>query len=482
MKVNLLKQPGSYRMRIVLASLICIILVLIIAIVIQPGAFKLVGAALKNSTTTCADISQIPAKECAALQALHTSTSGQEWLHAGNWFQSEEPCTWYGVICTGTDTEKHIAELYLSNNGMIGPLPVELDQLENLTKLGLQGNQINSTIPIELTSLDQLTWLDLSQNQLTGLIPAEFGEMKNLEILSLSYNQLSGPIPPELGELKALRILYLNYNQLDGPIPAELGACTQLQQLYLSGNQLTGEIPPELGELANLVALNLEANDLTGAIPAELGKLANLERLFIQDNRLTGALPEGLSALSMLVSLAISSNSFSGAIPDSYVSLNGLSNENGHMVDFGYNMLTTDNQALSAFLAVRDPTWQNTQTIPPGNLTAQSTSDGIQLTWSPIAYHSNTGYYEISYSTSLDGPYTVHGTTTDKADTSYLATGLTADQEYYFRIRTHTPPHPIQKNELWSAYTSPVKIIFVGQMSIDISNLQHPIFLPLVRK
>lgn len=482
MKNTLLKPIISKHMRIVLAIMLTIVLLLFIAVLLQPRALLLAGAALKTTTVTCADISEVSSEECDALKALYDSTDGKEWLFAKNWFQSPEPCTWFGVICSGDEPQKHINELSLSNNGMKGSLPGKISQLKYLTRLSLQSNQINGTIPVELSSLDRLTWLDLSQNQLAGQIPPGLGLIKNLEILSLSYNQLSDSIPPELGKLTGLRILYLNFNQLDGTIPIELGKCIELQQLYLSGNHLTGAIPPELGNLTNLVSLNLEANELTGALPKELGKLENLERLFVQDNHLTGELPKELSAASKLTSFVVSSNAFSGIIPGSYTALTELSSENGQYVDFSYNMLTTDDVGLSNFLAQCNPGWQNTQTVPPQDMTAQSTSNGVRLTWSPIAYQSNSGYYEISYSTSHDGPYKVHGKTTDKSVAYYLVDDLNVDQEYYFQIRSYTPPHPSQKNELWSIYTPPIRIQYTGQMSTDINALQHPIFLPLVRK
>ena len=43
----------------------------------------------------------------------------------------------------------------------------------------------------------------------------------------------------------------------------------------------------------------------------------------------------------------------------------------------------------------------------------------IQLTWTPIAYVEDGGYYEVSYATAEAGPFTVAGVTADDPATTY---------------------------------------------------------------
>ena len=66
-----------------------------------------------------------------------------------------------------------------------------------------------------LSNLETL-WLD--DNQLTGPIPVELGNLSNLESLNLYNNQLTGSIPVELGNLSNLKDLRLHNNELTGEL------------------------------------------------------------------------------------------------------------------------------------------------------------------------------------------------------------------------------------------------------------------------
>ena len=87
----------------------------------------------------------------------------------------------------------------------------------------------------------------------------------------------------------------------------------------------------------------------------------------------------------------------------------------------------------------------------------------MTLTWTPIAYTGDGGYYEISYATAWPGgAFTVHGQTADKTVSSYTLTDLPPGPSYYFRIRTFTPAHDsywcYQQNDLWSDYAPLVRV------------------------
>lgn len=51
--------------------------------------------------TTCADVTEIPQAECEALVQLYNSTDGPNWTNNTDWLQTNTPCNWYGVACTG---------------------------------------------------------------------------------------------------------------------------------------------------------------------------------------------------------------------------------------------------------------------------------------------------------------------------------------------------------------------------------------------
>nr|GMD30734.1 receptor-like protein EIX2 [Ipomoea batatas] len=109
--------------------------------------------------------------------------------------------------------------------------------------IDLSNNKLVGEIPVEITDLHMLNSLNLSRNKLTGSIPDKIGQMSSLESLDLSNNQLSGAIPFSLASISFLAHLDLSNNNLSGCIP--LG--TQLQgftDAYQGNSELRG--PPLL--------------------------------------------------------------------------------------------------------------------------------------------------------------------------------------------------------------------------------------------
>jgi hypothetical protein len=382
--------------------------------------------ATDHSLAFCDSVSGIPKSECEALVALYNSTNGDGWWCKTGWLQTHTPCSWCGVTCANG----RVVDLNLSRNGLTGTLPASLGNLTNLRGLWLQDNQLSGSIPSELSSL------------------------ANLQGLVLQGNQLNGSIPPEIGNLANLTDLWLNENQFSGSIPPELGNLANLQGLSLQRNQLSGSIPPELGNLANLTALRLYSNQLSGGIPLQLGNLANLTDLWLYGNQLSGSLPAQLGNLTNLGLLILSNNALSGEIP---LSITNLVRLQSAWTDLGYNALSSTSVTVTAFLDSKDPDWVATQTVPPtGVHVVGATADSLQVTWTPISYTQDSGYYEVGYAANPAGPYTVHGTTADKAMASYTVGGLAPGTTYHLRVRAYTVAHENQQNALWSAYTPPI--------------------------
>ena len=339
-----------------------------------------------------------------------------------------------------------LEELYLAWNQLTGGIPAWMGNMTSLQTLELERNPLGGGIPPELGNLTALEGLALGFDELTGPIPLELGSLSNLNSLGLDYNQLSGEIPVELGNLSSLQGLYLTWNQLSGGIPASLGSLANLTSLNIGNNQLDGNIPASLGNLDNLTTLNLCVNHLDGELPPELSGLANLQSLYIDGNQLSGPIPAWLGSLSQLHTLRVTNNQFSGEIPSALTSLSQIS-----YLDLGYNMLWAQDPALLAWLAVEDPDWHQTQTVPPEDLQASAmNSESVELTWTPIDYTGDTGYYQVSYADTPGGPYTIHGVTSDKSASSYLADQLLPETPYYFIVRTFTAPHDEQQNNLLS--------------------------------
>lgn len=450
---------------------------------------------------TCAEVSELPPTECAALVALYEATGGAQWNAGDGWLSTNTPCNWHGISCA----DGHVTAIRLDDNGLTGQLPATLAALSELRTLSLSHNALNGGLPPELGNLANLEELNLADNQLSGSIPVtlgnlanlrrlilwdnslsdsqqgwaippELGNLASLQEIALSGNQLSGSIPPELGSLASLEVLSLGGNTITGTIPAQLGNLHSLQRLILSDNQLEGTIPPELGNLANLRQLWLSNNQLEGQIPAELGNLRRLRLMDLRNNHLSGPIPTELASLTQILELILSGNRLDGNIPAALSTLPNIqflsldSNQLGGVIPdalcglpaftwlgLDYNRFR-DGPACIDLLA---PFWTRTQTVPPADIqvTAVATAS-LEIHWTPIEYQDDAGGYEVSYATSAAGPWTPHGMTSDKRASSYVLTKLTPATTYYIRLRTLTRAHNIapafQQSDLWSDYSSAV--------------------------
>ena len=443
--------------------------------------------------------SGIPDIERNALTAIYSSTNGAGWTTQTNWNGAVgTECTWYGVVCTNN----HVTALNLQINKLTGQIPAQIGNLSALQHLDFNQNQLSGAIPPELGNLTSLQNLYLLNNQLTGAIPAALGNLTALQNLNLSNNQLTGAIPAALGNLSAVQFIRLQFNQLTGSIPSELGNLSSLQHfdintnqvtgsippqignlsalqvLHLLNNQLTGTIPVELGNLSALQDLNLSNNQLTGAIPSTLGGLSLLQVVYLQNNRLTGAIPPALGGLtavrvlqlasnqltgvipqqignlSALQNLYLSSNQLAGPIPDTLLNLTLTAGQNS----FAYNALFTANTTLRSHLNLaQGSNWEDTQTIAPINLSATVLSDTtVRLTWAPIAYNADYGYYEVCPATTSGGACLFQVLAMPKTNVASDIDSLTPNATYYFKVRTVTQPHAQNTNTVISEWTSEV--------------------------
>jgi hypothetical protein len=173
--------------------------------------------------------------DCESLVALYESTNGTGWTVSTNWL-SGSPCanSWYGVTCVNGD---RVAEINLPENNLVGPLPANIGNMNQLTSMNLFSNTITGTIPASLPSLNKLTFLQLGDNAIEGTIPTSIDQLTNLQYLALSRNSFEGEIPVDVANLADLQFLYLNGNKLRGAVPAEICNLT-LTTLNLGFNAL----------------------------------------------------------------------------------------------------------------------------------------------------------------------------------------------------------------------------------------------------
>ncbi|MEL6579569.1 MAG: leucine-rich repeat domain-containing protein, partial [Cyanobacteria bacterium J06621_12] len=195
-------------------------------------------------------------------------------------------------------------------------LPVEIDQLNNITVLSLGGNSLSS-LPPEIGHLTNLTILYLDRNSLNSL-PSEIGQLTNLTVLYLDGNFLSS-LPPEIGQLSNLIVLYLDGNSLSS-LPPEIGQLSNLIEFYLDENCFRS-LPSEIGQLSSLEVLNLNGNSFS-SLPPEIGQLSNLKELYLNGNSLS-SLPPEIGQLSNLTELYLNGNSLS-SLPSEIGQLSSL--------------------------------------------------------------------------------------------------------------------------------------------------------------
>ena len=322
----------------------------------------------------------------------------------------------------------------LINNQLTGPVP-DFHSLPELELLYLNGNQLSGSVP-DLSSLPSLGEIRLDNNQLSGSIP-NFHSLPSLGIIDLSYNQLSGSIP-NFSSLSSLQHIALENNQLSGSIP-DFQNLNSLTTLTLSHNQLSGSIP-DLSTFTSLRGLHLNDNQLTGSIP-DLSTLINLAGINLHNNQLSGSIPD-LSNSTNLTELVLKNNQLSGNVPASvclaWVELN---------LDFNKLNVNTADSCIDTAA----PNWKETQTAPPTNLSATGISAAnVHLFWDPIAYTQHGGYYGVWGKVEGGANYTLMATTPDKSSSSVVVSGLQPQTAYEFVVRTFTPAHDGQQNNLTS--------------------------------
>jgi len=247
------------------------------------------------------------------LAEIFKSTSGVFWKEP--WDLDTSMDSWKGVEFNNEDC---VESLTLNNNGLLGFLPPELEDLSAIKKISLSGNQLQGSVPRGIANLKTLESLILSNNEYSGSIPTALGDLPNLQILNLEHNQIWGTIPNELGALANLSSLLLNDNMLHGEIPADLTKLTNLRTLDLSANELTGTIPVNIGEMSALVTLALQDNQLTGVLPVSIGNLAQLVSLRLERNRLQDSLPSNWGNLVNLETIQLRDNNLEGCFPESF--------------------------------------------------------------------------------------------------------------------------------------------------------------------
>lgn len=134
--------------------------------------------------------------EAAAMHALKKALNVPERM---GW--NGDPCAptewdaWDGITCNlaADGSALVITHMDISEQGLIGTLPLQITELSHLITLNASSNQISGTLPATLGA-SNLVSLDLSFNALEGPIPLSLGSPR-MTHLRLDDNHLSGPVP-----------------------------------------------------------------------------------------------------------------------------------------------------------------------------------------------------------------------------------------------------------------------------------------------
>lgn len=311
-----------------------------------------------------------PSVDREALESLYHATGGDDWTNNAGWLTDAPLREWFGV---NVGPNGRVERLDLSDNGLTGPIPPELGNMNNLTGLWLGDNQLTGPLPPEMGKLSLLNVVSLIRNELSGPIPPEIGGLVSMRELTLGQNNLSGPLPPDIGNLRRMEWLGIAWNLgLSGLLPRSLLQVTDLSRFYAYSTDLCAPLDDEfnqwldgmadallndcnaeqverlvLSELYELTggeswndasgwntdtdvanwygvtseggrvrSISLGNNGLTGSLPRTLSGLADLEVLDLSNNDLTGAVPADFGAIAALTTLKLNGNAgLEGLLP-----------------------------------------------------------------------------------------------------------------------------------------------------------------------
>lgn len=172
-------------------------------------------------------------------------------------------------------------------------LPLNPDEIENVTKLDLRFKGINK-LPKEIDCLINLVEIDAEFNELAEL-PWEFGKLRKLVYINLGHNKFTD-IPGIICKNTLIESLNFEANNIKKLSPV-ITNLSDLKYFNLSFNLLT-ELPSEFGHLKHLVSLNIACNNLS-SLPSSFNKMYNLTDLKIWKNQF-GEVPEILKEMPNL--------------------------------------------------------------------------------------------------------------------------------------------------------------------------------------
>ncbi|CAN8290147.1 unnamed protein product [Cochlearia groenlandica] len=264
-----------------------------------------------------------------------------------SWKKGTPCCSWNGITCLTNDRvtaifvagQEDVAGSFLS--GTLSPSLAKIKNLDGIYFTNLKN--ITGSFPQFLFQLPLLKYVYIENNRLSGPLPVNIGSLNQLEAFSLEGNRFTGPIPSSISNLTRLSQLKLGNNLLTGTIPLGISNLKAMSYLSLAGNRLSGTIPDVFKSMTELRSLALSRNGFSGNLPPSIASLAPILRfLELGQNKLSGKIPSYLSRFKALDTLDLSKNRFSGVVPKTFANLTKIFN-----LDLSHNLLTDPFPALN---------------------------------------------------------------------------------------------------------------------------------------
>ena len=235
------------------------------------------GAIEEHDVTYCTEL------DIEALTVLYNSTGGSNWTNNKNWLSDADLNDWYSV---STDEIGRVKGLNLQGNNLRGALPPEIADLASLRDLNLSLNDgLIGPLPLELAELG-LASLDLNGTHLCAPGDAGFQDWLN----SLPNRSVSACAELDTDALVALVGLYASTGGKDWTS----------NENWLSQAPLAAWHGVTVDANGRVTELDLSDNNLTGSLPSSMSKLADLKKIDLGGNAgLVGPIPESLTGLSI---------------------------------------------------------------------------------------------------------------------------------------------------------------------------------------
>ncbi|CAJ1957024.1 unnamed protein product [Cylindrotheca closterium] len=246
----------------------------------------------------------------------HLNCGSRQWLLGGT-------CNWQFLSCNNAGIVTSFTIDF--NNGLSGPIPIELSVFSELREFALLDNRMQGSLPeLFKENESQLRVLRLENSGLEGTIPPGFLNKSPVESLVLSGLKIVGSIPEDIYDLTGLQQLYLNENaDLTGSISPSINKLSNLVELRLSDTRVGGRIPDEIFKLRRIEEIDLSNADFRGPISNSFVSISDsLNRLYLHNNAFVGTVPASFGMLNKLTELTLHDNLLSGNISPTICALN----------------------------------------------------------------------------------------------------------------------------------------------------------------